>query len=185
MIVASAVLVAAWLTTYILLRASFSAGPHFVAHINCLLPLLPNIVVEPEESVEPRWRGVFSFKGIALKSVRWYDSNNNIVSGECFGAGNDSFFQSLVDCGDDAFVPGKEPSISAHSDGEMNEWFCESQLVCRQRASGMVALLQFIVPFFAGFAAFAVLDVRGRKEPYRETLLQESADRETMTGNTA
>ncbi|MGA2619093.1 MAG: hypothetical protein ABSF26_15905 [Thermoguttaceae bacterium] len=155
LVVFAGVLISAWITTYVLLRTSFSTGPHFTASINCLLPIFPTVVVEPRIGMEPKCRGVFTFVGVALVSECWYDSNNRFVSGTTYGPlAPDSF--PPEDRGDGTLAPAEKPNITGWSDGETIEASCEGQLAFRHRRAGLEALLQIIVPILAGFATYSV-----------------------------
>jgi hypothetical protein len=142
-------------------------------------------VVEPDYGAEPKWRGVFNFKGIALQSVRWYDSSNNVFGEEYFGTGADFSSSPLADPDEGVDVSAVKPGIGFRSDGEVTEWFCDGQFVFRHRVAGMETALQFVVPFLAGFAAFAVHDVLVRKRGRERTRLQNSQDREMADGDAA
>jgi len=185
LIVAVTVVATAWLTTYILLRASSSTGPGFTARFNCLLPIRPTVVVENDDCATPKCRGVFHFQGTALKSVLWYDSSNHVFSAEFLDVGPDSSFDPMVECGEGARSPAERPSIGGWSDGEVSEWSCNGQFAFRHRRSGMEAVLQFVVPFLAGFAAFAVDGVLTRKREHKEAKRQNSQVGETVDGGAA
>lgn len=174
--------VASWIVTFVLLIVNSSHGPNATVRVRCLLPYHPHVLVDYQSEDREPIRGVLEYRGVEIKSARWYAEDGEIISTEEFGSSSTSSTgSSWVDRGDGVYVPSVEPGIefrsrySSHggkfsSHENVNKWSYQGELLFQERRYGYEAPLQI---FASCLIAYLVLVLVIDRKRFRHNNIEE------------